>query len=159
MKHNGDSALICPFCRKEDSRVIDKRNSSENAVRRRRECSSCGKRFTTYERVEVMPVVVIKKDGRREEFDRNKIRLGIMKACEKRNISQERIEKIVDSIENSILNLDSTEVKSRIIGELVMEKLKDLDDIAYIRFASVYKQFRDVESFEKELKQLVKVRR
>lgn len=146
--------MICPYCGGEDTRVIDKRASDDKTFRRRRECEKCHKRFTTYERIEIVPLTVIKRDGRREDFDRNKIRIGIMKACEKRPISQEKIEKVVNEIENELLNMDTTEIKSKIIGNLVIEKLKDLDEVAYIRFASVYKKFKDLESFEKELKEL-----
>ena len=146
--------MKCPFCGSDDTRVIDKRASDEKAFRRRRECEKCEKRFTTYERIEIVPLTIIKKDGSRENFDRNKIRIGIMKACERRPISQEKIEKIVDEIENELKNMDTMEIKSKIIGDIVMEKLRDLDEVAYIRFASVYKKFRDIESFEKELKEL-----
>ncbi|MBI2547350.1 MAG: transcriptional repressor NrdR [Candidatus Aenigmarchaeota archaeon] len=148
--------MICPYCDSDELKVVDKRSSDEKTFRRRRECEKCNKRFTTYERVELVPLTIIKRDGRREEFDRNKIRLGIMKACEKRSISQEKIEKIVDEIENELRNMDTTEIKSKIIGDMIMEKLKNLDEVAYIRFASVYKKFKDIESFEKELKELKK---
>lgn len=146
--------MKCPYCDSEDTRVIDKRVSDERSFRRRRECEKCEKRFTTYERVEITPLTVIKKDGRRENFDRNKIRIGIMRACERRPINQEKIEKIVNEIENEIKNMDTVEIKSKVIGDMIMEKLRDLDEVAYIRFASVYKKFRDIESFEKELKEL-----
>ncbi len=148
--------MKCPYCDSEDTKVIDKRASDDKAFRRRRVCEKCEKRFTTYERIEVVPLTVIKRDGDREDFDRNKIRLGIMHACEKRPIPQEKIEKIVDEIENELLSMDTTEIKSRTVGNLVVDKLKDLDEVAYIRFASVYKKFRDIESFEKELKELKK---
>ncbi len=146
--------MICPYCSSDATRVIDKRPSDEKTFRRRRECEKCEKRFTTYERIEMVPLTIIKKDGRREEFDRNKIRIGIMRACEKRPINQEKIEKIVDEIESELRNMDSVEIKSKIIGDMVSEKLKLLDEVAYIRFASVYKKFKDIESFEKELKEL-----
>jgi len=146
--------MKCPYCASEDTKVIDKRSSDDKTFRRRRECEKCNKRFTTYERIEIVPLTIIKRDGRREDFDRNKIRIGIMKACEKRPISQEKIEKIVDEIENESRNMDTTEIKSKIIGDMVIEKLKSLDEVAYIRFASVYKKFKDIESFERELKEL-----
>ncbi|MBI1978736.1 MAG: transcriptional repressor NrdR [Candidatus Aenigmarchaeota archaeon] len=146
--------MNCPYCSSEDTKVIDKRPSDDKTFRRRRECDKCHKRFTTYERIEIVPLTIIKRDGRREDFDRNKIRIGIMKACEKRPINQEKIEKVVDEIENELRNMDSTEIKSKIIGDMVSERLKTLDEVAYIRFASVYKKFKDIESFEKELKEL-----
>lgn len=146
--------MKCPYCQSEETKVIDKRPSDDKTFRRRRECEKCQKRFTTYERIEIVPLTIIKRDGRREEFDRNKIRIGIMKACEKRPISQEKIEKIVDEIENDLRSMDTTEIKSKIIGDMVIENLKSLDEVAYIRFASVYKKFKDIESFERELKEL-----
>lgn len=146
--------MICPYCNSDETKVIDKRSSDNKTFRRRRECEKCNKRFTTYERIEDIPLTIIKRDGRSEAFDRNKIRIGIMKACEKRPISQEKIEKIVGEIENDLRNMDSTEIKSKIIGDMVIEKLKSLDEVAYIRFASVYKKFKDIESFERELKEL-----
>ncbi|MBI2084814.1 MAG: transcriptional regulator NrdR [Candidatus Aenigmarchaeota archaeon] len=148
--------MKCPYCDSEDTKVIDKRASDERSFRRRRQCEKCEKRFTTYERVEIVPLTVIKKDGRRENFDRNKMRVGIMHACERRPINQEKIEKIVNEIETEIKNMDTVEIKSKIVGDMAMEKLKELDEVAYIRFASVYKKFRDIESFEKELKELKK---
>lgn len=147
---------MCPYCASDHLKVVDKRPSDDKSFRRRRECEKCQKRFTTYERIELIPLTVIKRDGRRESFDRNKIRIGIMKACEKRPINQERIEKIVDELENELRNMDTIEIKSRVIGDMVMEKLKALDEVAYIRFASVYKKFKDIESFERELKELKK---
>ena len=147
-------SMICPYCSSEDTKVVDKRSSDDKTFRRRRECEKCRKRFTTYERIEIVPLTVIKRDGRRENFDRNKIRLGIMKACEKRPISQDKIEKVVDEIENELRSMDTVEIKSKIIGDMIIEKLKLLDEVAYIRFASVYKKFKDIESFEKELKEL-----
>ena len=143
--------MRCPYCQSAELKVVDKRNSFDQ-IRRRRECNSCGKRFTTYEKIEVAPLIVIKRDGRREKFDPNKIKIGIMKACEKRPISQEEINKIVNEIESTLRNMDSIEIPSKVIGDLVMEKLKVLDQVAYVRFASVYKQFKDLESFEEELR-------
>jgi transcriptional repressor NrdR len=148
--------MKCPFCGSEESKVLDKRETPDlKATRRRRECLGCRKRFTTYERVEAADIVVIKKDGKREMFDRNKLKLGIMKACEKRPVSAESIEKVIDSIENE-LRKGQTEVRSSVIGNLVMRKLKKLDKVAYIRFASVYREFADIQSFQKELKRLLK---
>lgn len=149
--------MRCPYCSSDKTRVVDSRDVGELEItRRRRECRKCKKRFTTYERVEAIDLVVIKKDGRREKFDRNKLLVGIQKACEKRPISQERIEKLVEEIERELRNMDSLEVESRVIGEMVMKKLKKLDKVAYIRFASVYREFADIESFERELRELRK---
>ena len=148
--------MQCPYCRSEKIKVIDKRDSGENSVRRRRECLICKRRWTTYEKMESAPLVVIKKDGRREAFEKDKIRTGIMRATEKRPVSQEKIEKIVEDIENELRSKGETEIKSRMIGEMVMERLKQLDEVAYIRFASVYRRFKAVEDFEKELKGLKK---
>lgn len=150
--------MKCPFCGSSKIKVVDKRSSDEKSIRRRRECLNCKKRFTTYERIEVAPIIVIKKDGRREPFDRNKVRRGIMIACGKRPIPQEKIERIVDEIETELRNMDTAEIKSKIVGDLVMEKLKTLDYVAYIRFASVYKanKFKDVEDMLEVLKQLKK---
>ncbi len=149
--------MQCPYCHSNNLKVIDSRETEEN-IRRRRECEDCKKRFTTYERIEIAPLVVIKKDGRRETFDRNKILKGIMIACGKRPISQDRIEKTVDEIETDLRNMDKNEIKSKVIGELIMEKLKSLDTVAYIRFASVYKadQFKDIKDIERELRSLKK---
>jgi transcriptional repressor NrdR len=148
--------MICPFCGKDNNRVMDKRETESGIVtRRRRECLECGKRFTTYERVEALDLYIIKKDNRREPYDRQKLRMGILKACEKRPVSQETIEKIVDKIENEIRQLKGIEVKSEIIGEKVMRELRKLDKVAYIRFASVYREFADVTDFQRELKNLI----
>ena len=147
--------MICPFCGNERTRVSDKREIGSGTVtRRRRECLECGKRFTTYERVEALDLYIIKKDGRREPYDRQKLRAGMLKACEKRPISQETISKIIDKIENELKRLRSVEAKSTIIGEKVMRELKKLDKVAYIRFASVYREFADITDFQKELKGL-----
>jgi len=147
----------CPYCNALDSKVLDKRETEEEeTTRRRRECLDCGKRFTTYERVEIVDLVIVKKDNRREQFDRNKLRTGLLKACEKRPVKTEKIEKIVEEIETRIRALDSTEVPSKILGELVMKKLKSLDKVAYIRFASVYRDFTDVEAFQREVSKLIK---
>jgi len=146
--------MLCPFCGYRENRVTDKRASEEGkATRRRRECLKCGKRFTTYERVELGDLIVVKKDDRKEIFSRDKLKAGIVKACEKRNVSLEDIEKIVDDIEEK-LRKKGKEVKSNKIGEMIMKKLKKLDDVAYIRFASVYRDFKDKKDFKKELKEL-----
>jgi len=149
--------MKCPYCSGE-TKVIDKRSSESNAIRRRRECLKCKKRFTTYERIESNPLIVIKKDGRRERFSREKIKIGILKACEKRNISESEIDKLVDKIECKLKNMDKTEIETKVIGELVMNELKKLDKVAYIRFASVYREFADIDSFMEELKKLTKRR-
>lgn len=149
--------MICPFCAHEFTRVIDKREgASGKETRRRRECQKCTRRFTTFERVESQELLVIKKDGKREAFDRAKLRSGIVRASEKRPVSAERIEKIVDEVEAEIRKTVASEVLSKKIGELVIKKLKKLDEVAYIRFASVYRQFADVADFEKELARLSK---
>ena len=145
--------MKCPFCGYKEDKVVDSRaTAEESAVRRRRECLKCGKRFTTYEYVEEVSLMVIKKDGRREPFDRKKLLSGIMKACEKRPVSIEKMEDIATSIERTIQRKSDREVNSQDIGELVMEKLRLLDDVAYVRFASVYRQFKDVSQFMKELR-------
>jgi len=145
--------MKCPFCGYKEDKVVDSRaTAEESAVRRRRECLKCGKRFTTYEYVEEVSLMVIKKDGRREPFDRKKLLSGIMKACEKRPVSIEKMEDIATSIERTIQRKSDREVSTQGIGELVMEKLRLLDDVAYVRFASVYRQFKDVSQFMKELK-------
>ncbi|MEM1535627.1 MAG: transcriptional regulator NrdR [Candidatus Pacearchaeota archaeon] len=146
--------MRCIYCFGK-TKVIDKRESKEGTVRRRRECLKCKKRFTTYERAETK-LVVIKKDGRREPFNRDKIKRGIEKACEKRPISQEKIDKIVSEIEATLRAYRKSELPSKLIGELVMKKLKQLDKVAYVRFASVYKEFKDVDEFKKVIKELKK---
>ncbi|MCK4968544.1 MAG: transcriptional repressor NrdR [Candidatus Aenigmarchaeota archaeon] len=147
--------MKCPFCDAIETKVIDKRVSEDlQTNRRRRECLICSRRFTTYERVETGNILVIKKDGTRERFNREKILKGIIKSCEKRPIDLEKIEMIVNEIERDILSKDGAEINSTEIGELIMDKLKNLDDVAYIRFASVYRRFKDITSFEKELKKL-----
>jgi len=149
--------MKCPFCAHNDSRVLDSRMSEEGSVvRRRRECPSCGRRFTTYERRGEMPLFVIKKDGRREPFDREKVVVGITKACYKRPISREWIEQTVDEIERQLRDELAEEVPSSEIGNLVMERLRQADDVAYVRFASVYKEFRDTDSFLQEIRSLAK---
>ncbi len=148
--------MRCPFCNSSKIKVVDKRESGEDAIRRRRECESCKKRWTTYEKIELLPIVVVKRDGRLESFDRNKIRSGIMRAVEKRPVSPDKVNDILNDVENEIRSRGKSEIKSREIGELVMNKLKNVDEVAYIRFASVYRQFKAVEDFEKELKELKK---
>lgn len=148
--------MKCPFCGHKEDKVVDSRSTAEeSAVRRRRECLKCGKRFTTYEYIEEVSLMVIKKDGRREPFDRKKILAGIITACEKRQISMEKMEEIVTQVERAIQKKSDREVASQRIGELVMEKLKGLDDVAYVRFASVYRQFKDVGQFMVELKDIL----
>ena len=146
--------MKCPFCGSTDLKVIDKRESNDDSNRRRRECSSCTKRFTTYERIEMIDIKIVKKDGRREPFDRDKILKGLIRACEKRPISQEKIQETLEDVESEILKLDTQEIKSTVVGDIVMKHLKKLDEIAYIRFASVYREFKDLKEFESELKTL-----
>ena len=147
--------MRCPYCKHEDSRVIDLRATDDGmTIRRRRECSACGKRFTTYEVVEKLPLMVIKHDGRREVFKRDKILNGIIRSCDKRDISMERILNLVNEIERDIRNTMDREISSQDIGRLVMEHLKDFDDVAYIRFASVYRKFADISSFLEELQNM-----
>lgn len=148
--------MKCPFCNHNEDRVIDSRETSEGtAIRRRRECTTCNKRFTTYEYVEKTPLMVIKKDGRREPFIREKILSGIRSACQKRPISTEKIEKLVSEIEAEIQKKFDQEVESRFVGELVMERLSKIDDVAYVRFASVYRQFKDINQFMRELRDIL----
>ena len=149
--------MKCPYCSNDETQVIDTRETENlEATRRRRECLKCSKRFTTYERVEEADIIVVKKDGRRERFQRKKLIDGILKACEKRQIAIEKIEKLVDDIESDLRKRDSVEVDSKAVGELAMKKMKSLDKIAYIRFASVYREFEDIERFEEELEKLTK---
>jgi transcriptional repressor NrdR len=147
--------MKCPYCNNEDTKVIDSRPTEDgHAIRRRRGCDKCGKRLTTYEKVEESIIMIVKKDGSREAFDRGKLTNGIIKACEKRPVPIATIENMVDSIERGLNNLMQKEVKSDFIGELVMDELKKVDQVAYIRFASVYRQFTDVETFTKEIEKL-----
>ena len=148
--------MKCPFCNYEESKVIDSRPTDEGErIRRRRECLKCAKRFTTYEIIETVPVVVIKKDKSRETFDRNKLLGGLLRACEKRPVSVETLEKIVDEIEVLLQNSLDREVPSQLIGTYVMEKLKNTDEVAYVRFASVYRQFKDINTFMDELSKII----
>ena len=146
-----------PFCGHENTRVIDSRPADDNnSIRRRRVCDECDKRFTTYEKVETIPIIIIKKDNNRETYDRSKIEAGILRACHKRPVSAARISQIVDEVETAIFSYEDKEIPSSIIGELIMAKLKDLDAVAYVRFASVYREFKDVNTFMDELKKVLK---
>ena len=147
--------MNCPYCNHIETKVTDSRETGNYSIRRRRECLKCNRRFTTYEYIEMTPIYVIKKDGRREKFERNKIKNGLLKALEKRPISHEKIEEILDTIEEKIRRYGKEEIESKTIGEYVMDALKETDHVAYIRFASVYRSFTDVTSFEKEVKNLV----
>ena len=145
--------MKCPYCGSEDTRVIDSRPADDNySIRRRRICDNCTKSFTTYEKVETIPLIIIKKDNNRETYDRSKIESGVLRACHKRPVSATQITSLVDEVENEISTLEDKEIPSRVIGEIVMKKLKDLDAVAYVRFASVYREFKDVDSFMDELK-------
>ena len=149
--------MKCPYCGSNQSEVVETRDNEElSIIRRRRSCLNCQKRFTTYERIENVNLYVIKKDGRREQFDRDKVRKGMLTSCEKTKVSVEEIEKIVTDIERELRNRDTVEIKSKEVGEMIAKRLKKLDKVAYIRFASVFKSFVDVEDFEKEVKKLTK---
>ncbi len=149
--------MRCLFCGHLESKVIDSRSTEEGTtIRRRRECLECGKRFTTYEKIETIPIIVIKKDGLRESFNREKVLNGILRACEKRPVTLSDIESLIDDIESKLYNMLEREVTTEKIGEMVMERLQKLDDIAYVRFASVYRQFKDINSFMNELAKLIK---
>lgn len=148
--------MKCPFCSSDNTRVIDSRPADDNcAIRRRRMCDECGKRFTTYEKVETIPLIVIKKDDNREKYDRSKIEAGVLRACHKRPVPADVINKLVDDVETEIFSRSEKEIPSAEIGEIVMDKLKDLDDVAYVRFASVYREFKDVNTFMNELKKML----
>ena len=143
--------MKCPLCNQDNTRVVDSRPADDNtAIRRRRMCDACGKRFTTYEKVETIPLIVIKKDQNREQFDRSKIEAGVLRACHKRPVSAEQIHRL------EVFNLEEREIPSSVIGEIVMDKLKDLEAVAYVRFASVYREFKDVNTFMDELKKILK---
>jgi len=146
--------MKCPYCSEGSTKVVDTRETTANEIRRRRECQACGERFTTYERVESLELKVLKDDGEKEDFDRSKLRSGIERACNKRPVTDEQIEDLIDQVESEIRSENETEVRSRHIGDLVMEKLKDIDEVAYIRFASVYRDFDSADSFEEEVKDL-----
>lgn len=149
--------MKCPFCGHENTRVIDSRPAEDNnSIRRRRVCDECDKRFTTYEKAETIPLIVIKKDNNREAYDRKKIEAGVLRACHKRPISAEAITRLVDEVETEIFNREEKEIPSDVIGEIVMEKLKNLEAVAYVRFASVYREFKDINTFMDELKKVLK---
>ena len=148
--------MKCPFCNHENTRVIDSRQAEENnSIRRRRVCDECGKRFTTYEKVETIPLIIIKKDNNREQYDRSTIEGGVLRACHKRPVSTDQITRLIDDVETEIFNREEKEIPSTVIGELLMDKLKDLDQVAYVRFASVYREFKDVNTFMNELKKML----
>ena len=148
--------MKCPFCGHDNTRVIDSRPADENnSIRRRRVCDECGKRFTTYEKIETIPLIVIKKDNNRETYDRSKIEAGVLRACHKRPVSANQITRLVDEVETEIFNKEEKEIPSQVIGELVMDRLKSLDAVAYVRFASVYREFKDINTFMDELNKLL----
>ena len=149
--------MKCPYCNEADTKVIDSRPAEDNSsIRRRRQCERCGKRFTTYEKLETMPLMVIKKDNSREAYDCSKIEAGIIQSCHKRPVSTQQINSVIDEIENRVFNMEEKEVPTSVIGELVMDKLKELDEVAYVRFASVYREFKDLNTFMEELARLLK---
>ena len=149
--------MKCPFCNTPDTKVIDSRPADDNAsIRRRRQCIKCNKRFTTYEKLETMPLMVIKKDNTREPYDRSKIESGIIRSCHKRPVSSQMVESIVNEIENKIFSLEDREIPTTVIGEMVMDRLKGLDEVAYVRFASVYREFKDVNTFMSEIESMLK---
>lgn len=148
--------MRCPFCNQENTRVVDSRPVEDtNSIRRRRLCDACGRRFTTYEKVETIPLTVIKKDQTREQYDRNKIQDGVLRACYKRPVPMEKVEEMINSIEAAIFNIEDREIDSTCIGEIVMEHLRELDAVAYVRFASVYREFKDISTFMDELKKFM----
>lgn len=148
--------MKCPYCSASDTRVIDSRSADDNnSIRRRRQCEKCGRRFTTYEKLETMPLMIIKKDDSRESYDRSKIEKGILLSCHKRPVSSQQISRMIDEIENQIFSMEEKEVPASVIGELVMKKLKDVDEVAYVRFASVYREFKDVQAFMSELERFL----
>ena len=149
--------MKCPYCKHENTRVIDSRPAEENnSIRRRRICDECGKRFTTYEKIETIPLIIIKKDNNRETYDRAKVEAGVLRACHKRPVSAQQITRLVDEVENDIFSREDKEISSDVIGELVMNKLKEVDAVAYVRFASVYREFKDVNTFMDELNKLLR---
>lgn len=148
--------MKCPYCSHENTRVIDSRPAEDNnSIRRRRVCDECGKRFTTYEKVETIPLIIIKKDNNREAYDRSKVEAGVLRACHKRPVSAQQITGLVDEVENEVMNMEEKEISSQVIGELLMNKLKAVDPVAYVRFASVYREFKDVNTFMDELKKML----
>ncbi|WP_317855436.1 transcriptional regulator NrdR [Chakrabartyella piscis] len=152
--------MKCPFCNFNDTKVIDSRSQDDNsAIRRRRLCESCGKRFTTYERIDMIPITIIKRDGTREIFDKSKLIGGLLKSCNKRPITMKQLEHLVDDIENTLIGSGDREIDSKLIGTMVMDRLKDLDEVAYVRFASVYRQFKDINTFIDELEKMIHEKR
>lgn len=148
--------MKCPFCNQDNTRVVDSRPADDNcSIRRRRLCDACGKRFTTYEKVETIPLTVIKKDQTREQYDRSKIEAGVYRACYKRPIPVDKINAMIDAVETEIFNREEKEIESKMIGEIVMDRLKELEAVAYVRFASVYREFKDVNTFMDELKKIL----
>jgi transcriptional regulator NrdR len=148
--------MKCPFCGHENTRVIDSRPAEDNnSIRRRRVCDVCGKRFTTYEKIDTIPLIIIKKDNNREAYDRSKIEAGVLRACHKRPVSANQISRLVEEVETEIFNMEEKELSSQVVGELVMNKLKDMDAVAYVRFASVYREFKDINTFMDELKKVL----
>lgn len=148
--------MKCPYCGHENTRVIDSRPAEDNnSIRRRRVCDECDKRFTTYEKVETIPLIIIKKDNNREAYDRSKIEAGVLRACHKRPVSANQINHLIDEVEKEIFDMEEKEIPSRVIGEIVMNKLKDLEAVAYVRFASVYREFKDINTFMDELKKVL----
>ena len=148
--------MKCPFCNNEDTKVIDSRSQDDNTtIRRRRYCEKCGKRFTTYERIDTIPMTVIKSNGTRETFDKNKLISGIMKSCNKRPITANQIKEIADDVQNAVMSSMDKEIESKSIGNMVMDRLKDIDEVAYVRFASVYRQFKDINTFMDELNKIM----
>ena len=148
--------MKCPFCGHDNTRVIDSRPAEDNnSIRRRRVCDECDKRFTTYEKIETIPLIIIKKDNNRETYDRSKIEAGVLRACHKRPVSAGQIDKLVEEVETEIFNMEEREISTQDIGEMVMNKLKDMDAVAYVRFASVYREFKDVNTFMDELKKVL----
>lgn len=149
--------MKCPFCNQDNTRVVDSRPADDNnSIRRRRLCDECGKRFTTYEKVETIPMIVIKKDQSREQYDRSKIEAGVLRACYKRPVPVQEINRLIDEVETVLFNREEKEIESKLIGEIVMDKLKNLEAVAYVRFASVYREFKDVNTFMDELKKMLK---
>ena len=148
--------MKCPFCGRDNTRVIDSRPADDNnSIRRRRLCDECGKRFTTYEKVETIPLIIVKKDNNREPYDRSKIEGGVLRACHKLPISVAQMNQLIDDVETEIFNREEKEIPSIVVGELIMDKLRDLNAVAYVRFASVYREFKDVETFMNELKKML----
>ena len=148
--------MKCPFCGHDNTRVIDSRPAEDNnSIRRRRVCDECDKRFTTYEKIETIPLIIIKKDNNRETYDRSKIEAGVLRACHKRPVSAGQIDKLVEEVETEIFNMEEREISTQDIGEMVINKLKDMDAVAYVRFASVYREFKDINTFMDELKKVL----